>query len=214
VDVLTDKEVRVLGCLVEKEATVPDAYPLTLNALRNACNQSSSRDPIVAYDDGTVQRALDSLKGRGLIRFVHPSHGERTTKYRHVAGEQLGLSGAELAAVTVLALRGPQTAAEVRSRAERLHAFDSVEQCEAVLGELARRDEPVVVALPRRRWAHLLAGPVDPDALPSGPAAAASGAAGGAGSRDGRVAALEEEVAELRARIDRLERELGLEVGS
>lgn len=205
VEALNDEEVRVVACLVEKAATVPDAYPMTRNSLRQACNQSTSRDPVVSYDDGVVQRALDALKPKGYVRFVHPAHGERTTKYRHVLDERLGLDAAELAVVAVLALRGPQTTAEVRSRSERLHAFESVEACEATLASLARRDEPLVVELPRRRWFHLLAGPVDADALDARVAAPAAPA------RHDRVAELEAELAALRARVDRLERELGLE---
>lgn len=204
---LSDEEVRVLGCLVEKAVTVPDSYPMTRNALRQACNQTTARDPVVSYDDDTVQAALDSLKARGLVRFVHPSHGERATKFRHVLDERLDLDGAELAALTVLALRGPQTAAEVRSRGERLHRFGTVEDCEQLLARLAARDDPLAVQLPRRRWAHLLAGPVDPDAVP----ARAGGDGGGASraGRDERLAALEAEVASLRERLERLERELG-----
>ena len=200
---MNDEQVRVLACLLEKEATVPDAYPLTANALRQACNQTSSRDPVVAYDDATVQRSLDELKAAGLVRFVHPAHGERTTKYRHIVDERLGLDRGELAVVAVLALRGPQTAAELRSRAERAHAYASVTEVEEVLARLARRDEPLVTELPRRRWAHLLAGPVDAEAVDARPPAAAS-------PRADRVAELESEVAELRQRLERIERELGL----
>ena len=200
---MNDEQVRVLACLLEKEATVPDAYPLTANALRQACNQTSSRDPVVAYDDATVQRSLDDLKAAGLVRFVHPAHGERTTKYRHIVDERLGLDRGELAVVAVLALRGPQTAAELRSRAERAHAYASVTEVEEVLARLARRDEPLVTELPRRRWAHLLAGPVDAEAVDARPPAAAS-------PRADRVAELESEVAELRQRLERIERELGL----
>lgn len=206
-DALSEEEVRVLGCLVEKAATVPDTYPLTLNALRQACNQSSARDPVVSYDELTVRKALDSLKARGIVRFVHPSHGERATKYRHVADERFGLDGGELAVLAVLALRGPQTAAEVRTRSERLHAFESVGDCEAVLAGLARRDEPLAVELRRRRWAHLLGGPVDTDvdAAPAAPA-------GPPPARPDRVAELEAAVAALAARVERLERDLGLDV--
>lgn len=216
VEPLQDEHVRVLGCLAEKEATVPDAYPLTLNALRQACNQTSARDPVVVYDDRTVQRALDELKALGLVRFVHPSHGERTTRFRHVLEERLAIDRRQLAVLTVLALRGPQTAAEVRSRTERLHPFADLEETESVLQGLASRGEPLVVALPRLaghhqgRWAHLLAGPVDVDALAARPDGDASGA-----PRRGRaddVAALATEVAELRARLDRLERALGVEL--
>ena len=104
--VLSPEEARVVACLVEKEATVPDSYPLTLNALRLACNQSTNRDPIVAYDDRTVENALMSLKSMGLVRFVHPSHGGRTIRYRHVADERWHLSTAELGVLAVLVLRG------------------------------------------------------------------------------------------------------------
>ena len=191
----------MLACLLEKEATVPDAYPLTANALRQACNQTSSRDPVVAYDDATVHRALDDLKAAGLVRFVHPSHGERTIKYRHVVDERLGLDRGELAILAVLALRGPQTAAEVRSRTERAHPFESVGDVEDLLRRLSARDEPLVVELSRRRWAHLLAGPVDPDAAPVAVAAA---------PRADRIGELEAEVADLRQRLERIERELGI----
>jgi uncharacterized protein len=204
VDPLNDEQVRVLACLVEKEATVPDAYPLTANALRQACNQTSSRDPVVAYDDHTVQQALDELKAAGFVRFVHPAHGERTTKYRHVVDERLGLDRGELAVLAVLALRGPQTAAEVRSRTERAHAFESVGEVEDVLRRLAEREEPLATELPRRRWAHLLAGPVDADAVDLAPPRATTT------PRAERVAELEAEVAALGERIGRIERELGL----
>lgn len=207
-DALNPAEVRVLACLVEKAATVPDAYPLTSNALRQACNQTTSRDPIVAFDELTVQRALDSLKAAGLVRFVHPAHGERVTRFRHVLDERLGLDPGELAAVAVLALRGPQTAAEVRTRTERMHASGDVDQVAATLARLADRDEPLVVALPRRRWAHLLGGPVD--------AARADQDEPPEPRRPGRdrMSALEAEVADLRERLERLERELGVPLRS
>jgi len=219
VEPLHDEQIRVLGCLAEKEATVPDAYPMTLNALRQACNQSSSRDPVVAYDDLTVQRALDELKTLGLVRFVHPSHGERTTRFRHVADVALGIDRSELALLAVLALRGPQTAAELRTRTERLHRFADADAdaVEASLARLAARDEPLVVELPRlpghhqARWAHLLAGPVDPELLVA--RAARPTATPRASSADG-LDSLAAEVAELRARLERLERELGIELGS
>ena len=208
---LDPEQVRVLACLVEKEATVPDAYPLTRNALRQACNQTSSRDPVVAFDDLTVQRALEALKNAGFVRFVHPSHGERSTKFRHVLDERLDLDRAELAVLAVLALRGPQTAAEVRTRTERAHAFPSVDDVDDVLRRLAGRDEPLVVELPRRRWAHLLGGPVDPGALV---VADAPGSTTPPRRDDERLVALEAEVAALRDRVAHLERELGVPLGS
>jgi uncharacterized protein YceH (UPF0502 family) len=215
VEPLQDEEVRVLGCLAEKEATVPDSYPLTLNALRQACNQSTSRDPVVGYDDLTVQRALDSLKAAGLVRFVHPSHGERTTRFRHALDEKLGLDRRELALLTVLALRGAQTVPELRTRTERQHAFADVGEVEASLRALAARDEPLVVAIPRQpgqregRWMHQLGGPVDVEAFATAhPAGGAPRAAAAVGPD------LAEEVAALRARVERIERELGLDLSS
>lgn len=219
VEPLTPEQLRVLACLVEKEATVPDAYPLTRNALRQACNQTSSRDPVVAYDDLTVQRALDSLKERGLVRFVHPSHGERSTKFRHVLDERLDLDAGELAVLAVLALRGPQTAAELRARTERAHTFESAGAVESLLERLSAREDPLVVVLPRQpgqhqnRWAHLLGGPVDVDALAAASPSLAPRPSGPSPAAD-RIADLEREIGELRARLERLERELGVELPS
>ena len=208
VEPLSEEAARVLGCLAEKEATVPDAYPLTLNALRSACNQTSSRDPVVSYDDLTIQRCLDSLKASGLVRFVHPAHGERATRFRHVADERLGLDAASLAVLTLLVLRGPQTPGEIRTRAERHHRFQSPAEVDEILGALAAREEPLVVELPRQpgqhgvRWAHLLCGPVDVAALSTASPARTSGG-GGLGDR---VTALEAELAAVRTRLERLER--------
>jgi uncharacterized protein YceH (UPF0502 family) len=213
VEPLSDEEVRVLGCLVEKEVTVPDAYPLTLNSLRTACNQSSSRDPVVSYDDLTIQRCLDAMKASGYVRFVHPAHGERATKFRHVADERLGLDRAQLAVLSVLMLRGPQTSGELRTRTDRQHAFESVTAVEAVLAGLSVREEPLVVELPRlpghhqTRWAHLLAGPVDVDALAAAAPMAVPRSIGGSPDR---VATLEATVAALEERLARLEAELGI----
>ncbi|MEY2402999.1 MAG: uncharacterized protein QOD38_550 [Acidimicrobiaceae bacterium] len=150
------EEVRVLGCLLEKERTVPDSYPMTLNGLVTACNQSSNRWPVVAYDAGTVQRTVDGLKDAGLVRFVHPSHGERTTKFRQVVDERLALLPTEAAVLCVLFVRGPQTVAEIRTRTERLHAFDSPEEVETTLRGLADRDQPLVERVDRR-WTHTFA---------------------------------------------------------
>lgn len=176
----------MIGCLMEKEATVPDTYPMTLNGLRQACNQASSRDPVVDYDESTVQRCLDDLKAAGVVRFVHPSHGARSTKYRHVMDERLGLDAAEAAVVGVLALRGAQTSGELRTRTERWHRFESVAAVDDVLTQLAGRDLPLAVELSRTpgqhqtRWMHLLAGPVDGNA-----AAAAAPSPGEARQPDG-----------------------------
>ena len=162
--VLSAEEARVLACLIEKETTVPDSYPLTLNALRLACNQSTNRDPIVAYDDRTVETALLSLKSMGLLRFVHPSHGGRTIRYRHVADERWRLSPAELGVLAVLVLRGPQTVGEVRTRAERHLGDGSTGTVEEILDTLAARSpDPFAVARrapPRRARGPLGARPV------------------------------------------------------
>ena len=149
--VLSAEEARVLACLIEKEATVPDNYPLTLNSLRLACNQSTNRDPVVAYDDRTVEAALLSLKSMGLVRFVHPSHGGRTIRYRHVADERWHLSASELAVLAVLVLRGPQTVGEVRARTERQLADEGATAAEEILDTLAARSpEPFALRLERR----------------------------------------------------------------
>ena len=221
---LSAEEARVVGCLIEKQATVPDTYPMTLNGLLGACNQSSNRNPVVAYDDGTVLRALDSLKGKGFVRFVHAAHGARTTKYRQVLDEALGLDPGELAALSVLLLRGPQTAAEVRARSERQHRFDSVGELEEILAELGRREPPLVRLLEREpgrreaRWVQLLTwepagtaapweAPDDGLAAEAPPPPAASPAAAQAGPNE--LAALREELADLRRRFEVLLDRLG-----
>jgi len=160
-DDLTLHEVRVLACLIEKESTTPDNYPLTLNALRNACNQSTSRDPVVSFGDHDVEQALVSLRERGLTRTVH-STSNRAAKYRHVLPEALQLESGELALVSVLMLRGPQTIGELKSRSERQHHFESTDQVTAVLEQLASRQTPLALHLERQpgqkdaRWVHLL----------------------------------------------------------
>jgi uncharacterized protein YceH (UPF0502 family) len=213
--VLGPEEARVLACLIEKEATVPDSYPLTLNALRLACNQTTNRDPVVSYDDRTVDAALVSLKSMGLVRFVHPSHGGRTIRYRHVAGERWHLEPSEIGVLSVLVLRGPQTVGEVRSRSERHLAGEGDANVEDILDTLAARSpEPFAVRLEQRpgerdaRWAHLLCGSVAarldsmvPAADPTPRAATAPASVNTDLARD---------VAELWLRVERLERKLGL----
>lgn len=180
---LDDVEQRVVGSLLEKERTVPASYPMTLNALRTACNQSSSRDPVVDYDDATVVAAVDRLKARGLARMVYASHGSRVVKYRQVLDERLDLADADRALLTVLLLRGPQAAGELKTRTERLHPFADRGEVEACLGALAGADAPLVREQDRQpgqqdtRWVHLL-GPVAL-AGPGGSAGTASAAGGG-----------------------------------
>jgi uncharacterized protein YceH (UPF0502 family) len=159
---LSAEEMRVLGSLVEKQLTTPAQYPLTLNALTLACNQTSSRYPIVSYDERTVEATVTSAKTRGLARFVHPSHGRSALRFAHTMDEALGLDSRQLALLAVLMLRGPQTLAELRTRTERMAAFADVGEVEAELDALARRDEPFAARLDRRpgqkevRYTHLL----------------------------------------------------------
>jgi uncharacterized protein YceH (UPF0502 family) len=169
---LSPVDTRVLASLIEKEAAVPDSYPLTLTALRLACNQSTNRRPVVSYDDRTVEASLVSLKSMGLVRFVHPSHGARTIRYRHLADERFHLTTSEVIALSALALRGPQTVNEVRARIERLLPPGEEASVEAMLDTLAARSpEPLAMRLDRRpgesthRWIALLGGPLDDAAL-------------------------------------------------
>ena len=158
---LSQIEGRVVGCLLEKERTTPDQYPLTLNSLVSACNQSTSREPVMALEDHEVETALHGLKGQGLVRFVHASHGRSVTRYRQVLTEAWGMEAEALAVVAVLLLRGPQTAGEIRTRSERLHEFVSVDQVDAALRSLA--DDGRAQLLERQpgqkeaRWQQLVA---------------------------------------------------------
>ena len=192
------EQVRVLGCLLEKERTVPDSYPMTLNGLVTACNQSSNRWPVVSYEAATVQRTVDDLKDAGLVRFVHPSHGERTTKFRQVIDERLALLPTEAAVLCVLFVRGPQTVAEIRTRTERLHAFDSVDEVEAALQGLASREQPLARPVDRR-WTHTFE-------------QAEATLAVGEGSTATTRSALEERIVALEAKVEHLYAILGEEV--
>ncbi|MEX2194201.1 MAG: YceH family protein [Thermoleophilaceae bacterium] len=209
-------EIRVLGCLVEKQRTTPDAYPLTLNALRLACNQSTNRDPVVDYEEGAIRDAAQSLGRRRLARLAS-GHTTRTTKYRHLLDEALGLPPGELAVLGLLMLRGAQTPGELKGRADRLHAFADLAGVEEALDGLIGRGH--AARLERRpgqkeqRYAHLLGADADavaaevpvpaPQAEPAAPPPPA-----GPGL-DERVARVEAEVAELRAALDALRRDLG-----
>ena len=163
--ILTAEEQRVLGCLLEKEITVPDTYPLTLNALRGACNQKNSREPVVEYDERTVQDALRSLKERGWVRVTWLDYGKRTLKYAQAVVPALGLADDERALLTLLLLRGPQSAGELKTRAERLRPFTDRAAVEACMAAMVAREEPLVTQLARRpgqqdaRWLHLLGEP-------------------------------------------------------
>ena len=193
---LNDVEVRVLGSLMEKESTTPDYYPLSLNALLNACNQKSSRDPVMSLDEDAVRDALHSLNEKGLAGATSTADS-RVTKYEHRLGNALNLGRPETAVLCILLLRGPQTPGELRGRAERMYRFDDLDQVQSALQRLMKREPPLVKLLPRQpgtkesRYAHLLAGDVEaaePRALASGAEFAAD---------DERIARLEVEVAGL-----------------
>jgi len=200
---LTVIEGRVLGCLMEKERTVPDQYPLSLNALVAACNQLSSREPIMSLDDFEVEASITSMKGQGLVRMVHPSHGRSVTRYRQVADEKFELDDPAAAIVAVLLVRGPQTVAELRARTERLHSFDSTHEVETTLRELAGRSLARLLerqaGQKEQRWQQLIAEESEPVV-----AATAIVPAAVAGSMADRVAQLEERVAKLEAMLTEL----------
>ena len=186
-------EVRVLGCLIEKQRTTPETYPLSLNALRLACNQATNRDPVVDYDEPTIRDALQALSRRGWVRLAS-GPGSRAAKYRHLFDEALGLDDAEISLLAVLMLRGEQTPGELKSRSERLHRFESTPQVIETLDGLARRG--LVRNFGRRpgqkedRYGHLLGdGDTDGAATPPDPPAGAS--------LEARVGRLEEQLEEI-----------------
>jgi hypothetical protein len=226
---LSPEEARVLGCLLEKERTTPDAYPLSLNALVSACNQSTNRSPVVHYREDTVEAALDELRTRSFVRRgVYP--GSRVIKYRHCLDEALGVGPPEMALLAVMLLRGPQTPGELKSRTERLHPFKDLAAIDDALDRLAGRDEPLARRLPREpgqkeaRVRELLTdaggevtaiapedAPVEwktestQSVAPVAPVAPTSGE----GGLVSRVAALESEVADLRTELETLRDSLG-----
>jgi uncharacterized protein len=215
--VLSLLETRVLGVLAEKQRTVPDTYPLTLNALVAGCNQKTSRDPIIEASETEVQAAVDSLK---FLSLVMESSGGRVARFAHNTEKVLRIPTQSTALLTTLMLRGPQTSGELRINSERLHKFADISSVESFLAELAERKEgPLVVELPRQpgarenRWAHLLSGAPAFEA----PAAAMSGGVPAGDITVGEIAALKANVAKLeadvgaqRVLIDRLYRELGI----
>jgi len=163
--ILDDAEVRVLGSLIEKEITTPDYYPLSLNALMAACNQSSNRNPVMHFDEATVARAADSLREKKLVHQVDRAES-RVIKYRHVLYEAMSMTRPVIAVMCVLMLRGPQTVGEIRTRTNRLYDFAGLEQVEITLNTLMSGESPLVARLPRQsgqkevRYAHLLSGEV------------------------------------------------------
>lgn len=188
-------QVRVLGSLLEKKETTPDQYPLTLNALRNACNQKSARNPVVAYTEGQIGHTLRELESMGLVR---ETWGARTPKYEHQAGKRMGLQSKGLALLCVLMLRGPQTLGELRTNSHRLYEFDDLDDVSHMLQRLARHEPPLVVSLPRQpgqkegRFLHLLSGEPDLSA-----AQAPVAEQGGDSDLESRVEALEAAVEKL-----------------
>jgi hypothetical protein len=221
---LTPEELRIVACLVEKQFTTPDSYPLTENAVVAACNQLSNRNPVVAYDNNTVRVTLTALRQLGFARVIH-TPGARVPKHRQILDDALGLSRGEVSLLAVLALRGPQTVGELRTRTERMHDFAGLSEVEEVLEALAARDEPLVTRLERQpgqkeaRYAQLLGGPVDAAAYSGpddtgdrGPAPAPAGPArpDRIAALDERVTGLEAELAILRAEHRELREELGL----
>jgi uncharacterized protein len=200
---LSPVEIRVLGSLVEKQRTTPDAYPLTLNGLRLACNQSTNREPVVDYDEDQLREALDRLRRRGFTRLAS-GHGSRAPKFRHLLDDALGLDRGELAVLAVLMLRGPQTPGELKQRTERLHEFGDLDAVADAVERLIGRE--LVARLGRRpgqkeeRYAQLLG---EGDASPEAPAPAAAPAAEAAPDLAARVEALEARVAALERVVSR-----------
>jgi uncharacterized protein YceH (UPF0502 family) len=208
---LTENEVRVLGALIEKDITTPEYYPLSLNALVNACNQKSNRDPVMQLDEDAVRDAVEGLQ---QDRLAGPAGGadSRVTKYEHRLQEVFNFTRPETAVLCVLLLRGPQTPGELRGRGERMHRFEALEDVQSALQKLMQREPPLAKVLARQpgtkesRYAHLMAGDVGETMWP-----AQVGAAAERGSAEGeRIARLEEQVAELRREVggvkDQLER--------
>jgi uncharacterized protein YceH (UPF0502 family) len=215
---LTPLEARVLGVLVEKQHTVPDTYPLSLNALTAGCNQKTARQPVIEATEAEVLTAVDGLKSLSL---VFEGSGSRVVKFEHNMGRVMGLPGQSVALLTVLMLRGPQTAAELRLNTERLHKFADISSVEGFLEELAAKEPARVLKLPRSpgereaRWVHLLCG--EPQ-LPAGVAAEAGATGFGGGVSAGELAALKAEQTRLAAELEalktlvqRMAREWGVE---
>jgi len=206
-------EVRVLGCLLEKEATTPEYYPLTLNALVSACNQKSNRYPVVNYGEETVREAADRLRAKGLVTLIVPS-GSRVNKYAHRLAETLNLGRRELALLCTLLLRGPQTAGELHARAGRMHAFSGLDEVEAVLSRLMEFEKgPLVARLARApgmkepRYRHSLSGEMVEEAPANAPPDA-SAAASAMQELEVQVQALRKDVEELKRELEDLRKRL------
>jgi len=201
-EILNETEARVVGSLVEKQLTTPEYYPLTLNALVAACNQKSNREPVVNYDEKTVTDTLEHLRDRNIV-YVYYGSTSRVPKYKHMLPSIYELEPSEVAVMCVMMLRGPQTLGELRTRTERLYAFSGLGEIQETLDGLARREDPLVVKLPvqpgrkEARFAHLLLGEIDIEAL----AAAQATRATRGGAAPERIEKMEEEIAALRMEV-------------
>lgn len=206
---LSPVEARVLGALIEKEATTPEYYPLSLNALVNACNQKNNREPVTQLNEDEVRQGLHRLQDQNLAAAVHDS---RVTKYEHHLQEVFNLTRGEIAVLCVLLLRGPQTPGELRGRTERMHRFDEIGDVLSTLDKMAQYDPPMVTALSRQpgsreiRYGHLLSGQPDLSQLPA--ARSESAAPARSSADDDRLTQLEAEVARLREQIADLKAEI------
>lgn len=215
IPVLSPLEARVLGTLIEKQRTVPDTYPLSLNALAAGCNQKTSRFPVMEASESFIRNALETLKDAGLVAEVA---GGRVVRFEHKFEKVLGIPKQSSALLTVLMLRGPQTVGELRLNADRLHSFADISSVEVFLEEMANREKgALVVELPRapgareNRWVHLLSGEPDIEAVTHSRVTASASSAQQTDELRSRVAALEAEVAELRTMVARLTAELGIQ---
>jgi uncharacterized protein YceH (UPF0502 family) len=203
-------EVRVLGCLAEKEMTTPEYYPLSLNALTNACNQKTNREPVMSLDETDIVRALDRLRQLGLA--TQSAEGSRVPKYGHNLPGKFRLEPEELAVLTELLLRGAQTVGELRARADRMHPFADLAAVEEVLEELMGKEPPLAARLPRQpgrkehRYTHLLAG--EPEVEEAVPVATPEAATLRVRAENERIAALEVEMAALREEFEKLKQEM------
>ncbi len=203
-EILNETEARVVGSLVEKQLTTPEYYPLTLNALVNACNQKSNRDPMVSFDDKLVTDTLERLRDRNIV-YVYYGSTSRVPKYKHMVPSIYELEPPEVAVICVMLLRGPQTLNELRVRTERLYEFPGLGEVQETLDGLSRREDPLVMKLERlpgqkeARFAHLLSGPIDVEAF-----AAAQAAVSTRGGSSERIEKLEEEIAALKNEVEAL----------
>jgi uncharacterized protein len=213
VDFLNDVEVRVLGALIEKDITTPDYYPLSLNALVNACNQKNNRDPVMALDEETVRAALDSLQAQRLAGLASGADS-RVTKYEHRLQEVFNFDRREIAILCVLLLRGAQTPGELRGRAERMYRFEELDDVLGTLDRLSQREPPLAAVLPRQpgtkesRYMHLFSGDAPPaEVAPMREATSSSSGYDRVARLEGEVAELRREIAEMRQELDRFRKQ-------